>query len=391
MNEGSSLRSHVIPAEAGISADRRLAQAYRYCEWITCRHYENFPVASWLLPAGLRPSVAAIYAFARSADDFADESRYRGRSLELLDQWRDALWASCSPAYGAGTDSQDGSAAPPRRPASLSASLPRFPDRTSEEAGTVAARPARGLLTHPRPRPVSPVPGDHPIFLALADTVRRRALPVQLLDDLLTAFTMDVTKRRYADWEELLTYCRYSANPVGRLVLLLFGIRDPELHARSDEICTGLQLANHWQDLRIDLARGLLYIPQEMLRRHGVSEEELAGMAHEPGSGSFRRPKEGEISVLERDFSASPRNDGVDACFRSLMQELVSRARALFDSGERLLKGVSGGLRLELKLTVLGGRSILHRIEAGRYDVFRRRPALSSLSKLGLLARALLP
>ena len=218
----------------------------------------------------------------------------------------------------------------------------------------------------------------HPIFLALADTVRRRGLPVQLLDDLLTAFTMDVTKRRYADWEDLMTYCRHSANPVGRLVLLLLGIRDPELHARSDEICTGLQLANHWQDLRIDLARDILYIPQDLLRRHGVSEAELKELA-------------ARAELVEARRRSSFDRLRMTANFRSLMQELVGRARALFDSGERLLEGVSGGLRLELKLTVLGGRSILDRIEAAGCDVFRRRPALSSFSKLGLLARALLP
>ena len=162
-----------------------MREAYRYCEWVTAHHYENFPVASWLLPKQIRPHVAAVYAFARSADDFADEGRYRGRSLELLNLWRNALRSSCN----------GGSAA---------------------------------------------MISSHPIFLALADTVRRYDLPVQLLDDLLTAFTMDVTKRRYADWEELLTYCRYSANPVGRLVLLLSGIRDPQLHVRSDDICTAL-------------------------------------------------------------------------------------------------------------------------------------------------------
>ncbi len=127
---------------------RALRDAYRYCEWINARHYENFPVGSWLLPARARPHVAAVYAFARSADDFADEAKHRGRSLDLLAQWRAALLSSVP-----GTDFS-----------------------------------------------------GHPIFIALADTVRRFDLPVQLLDDLLTAFTMDVTKRRYADWEELMNY-----------------------------------------------------------------------------------------------------------------------------------------------------------------------------------------
>ena len=292
-----------------------LERAYRYCEWITYRHYENFPVASWLLPRNLRPHVAAVYAFARSADDFSDESRYEGRGLELLDQWRSALWASC-----------DG------------------------------RQPAAGLVA-----------GHHPIFLALADTVRRREVPVQLLDDLLTAFTMDVTQRRYENWEELMTYCRYSANPVGRLVLGLSGIRDPELCARSDDICTALQLANHWQDLRIDLARDMLYVPQDLMRSFGVTEAELRARCGERG----------------------PASPAAERKFRLLMKELVSRARALFDSGEPLLRHLSGGLRWEIRLTLLGGRSILDRIEAVDYDVFRHRPVLSPVDKARLLTRAI--
>lgn len=278
---------------------KSLREAYRYCQWLTAHHYENFPVASWLLPASKRPHVAAIYAFARSADDFSDEAKYKGRGGELLNQWRSMLWAC-----GNGT------------------------------------------------------PSSHPIFIALSDAIRRCELPVQLCDDLLTAFTMDVTKRRYADWEELATYCRYSANPVGRLVLHIFDRRDPKLFELSDAICTGLQLANHWQDLCIDLAKDRLYIPQSFLARHGVTEESL-----------FRH-------------ETSP-------AFCSLMEELVDRAHLLFDAGEPLLDHVRGRLRLELKLTLLGGRAILNRIEAVGYDVFRHRPALSLPRKLILLSYAL--
>ena len=287
--------------------ERTLRDAYRYCEWINTHHYENFPVGSWLLPARVRPHVAAVYAFARSADDFADEQRYEGRSLELLGRWRAAL------------------------------------------RGT----PPNGL-------------DSHPIFLALSDTVRRFDLPAQLLDDLLTAFTMDVTKRRYADWEELMDYCRHSANPVGRLVLLLCGIRDPQLHAWSDSICTGLQLANHWQDLRIDAARDILYVPRDLMEKHGVTEQELRRLADAGGNGA-----------------------GLPAGYRVLMQELVSRARGIFDEGEPLVGRLSGGLRLEIKLTLLGGRAILDRIEKAGYDVFHHRPVLSGLDKAGLLGRAL--
>lgn len=280
----------------------QLEKAYWYCEWITSHHYENFPVASLLLPPSIRPHVAAIYAFARCADDYADEAKYRGESLRLLDGWRSALWA-CS-TNGA----------------------------------------------------------SHPIFLALADTISRCNLPVQLLDDLLTAFTMDVTKKRYADWEELLTYCRLSANPVGRLVLLIFGLTDPSLAEWSDRICTGLQLANHWQDLGVDfLEKNRLYVPKTLLSQHRVSETELRGI---------------KMGL-------------VPSGFHPLMTDLVQRARTLFDGGESLLKHVTGSLRLELKLTLLGGRSILDKIEASDYDVIRRRPVLSGVNKLRLLTHAL--
>jgi phytoene/squalene synthetase len=358
-----------------------LRRAYRYCGWITTRHYENFPVASWLLPARMRPHVAAVYAFARSADDFADEQRYHGRSLELLDQWRSALWASVPPSPHSG------------------AGFTRTPSSPDIEApgSSVNARSPHP----PSGAKASSVPGDHPIFLALADTVRQHDLPVQLLDDLLTAFTMDVTKRRYNDWPDLMNYCRHSANPVGRLVLLLSGIRDEELHARSDDICSGLQLANHWQDLSVDLARGILYIPQDLMRSFGVTEAELRSYSPCSGLGFTRTPSSPDIEALGSSVNArSPHPpSGAKAApvspvpgqkFRSLMKELVGRARVLFDSGEPLVKHLKGGLRLEIKLTLLGGRTILDRIEAADYDVFRHRPVISTPDKVGLLARALL-
>ena len=291
-----------------------LRQAYRYCEWMTTHHYENFPVASYLLPKSERPAIAAIYAFARSADDFADEAKYQGRSLELLNGWREAL-KTCS------NDSAKGSS-----------------------QSTIAS--------------------SHPIFLALADAIHQHHLPVQLLQDLLTAFTMDVTKKRYANWEDLLTYCRYSANPVGRLVLTVFGVRDPALHELSDCICTGLQLANHWQDLSIDfLEKDRLYIPLDLLNVHGVDIEELREKA--------------------------PHHQRLPTGFRSVLVELVKRSYELFDRGEPLLSKVSGRLRLELKLTVLGGRAILDRVTAMDGHVLRSRPVLSPWAKLNLLAHAI--
>ena len=164
------------------------SEAYRYCQWLTAHHYENFPVASRLMPRRLRPHVAAIYAFARTADDFSDEERDPERALARLRRWGQAL-EQC-----------------------------------------VEGRP------------------DHPVFLALSETIRTYDLPIQLFRDLLTAFTRDVTVTRYATWASLQNdYCRYSANPVGRLVLLLFGYRDPGLHGLSDHICTALQLTNFWQ------------------------------------------------------------------------------------------------------------------------------------------------
>ena len=381
--------------------------AYRYCGWITTRHYENFPVASWLLPPRMRPHVAAVYAFARSADDFADEARYHGRALELLGQWRAALWASCNgsalvpPGIGfvrARSERMEGTSRQ-KEPLVPQSSLTRLPGGTDWIA--VAG----------------PVPGDHPIFLALADTVRRHDLPVQLLDDLLTAFTMDVTKRRYADWPDLMNYCRHSANPIGRLVLLLSGIRDEELHRRSDDICSALQLANHWQDLRIDLARDILYIPQDLMRAHGVTEAELRKMLPAVGDASSRdgqagldRPsgqgvpsgqrgtsEGGRERETSQGFRASGGLDRLGAAgpaasesFRNLMKELVERTRVLFDAGEPLVKHLKGGLRFEIKLTLAGGRAILDRIEAADYDVFHRRPVISTPDKVGLLTRALL-
>jgi len=175
---------------------------------------------------------------------------------------------------------------------------------------------------------------------------------------------MDVTKRRYANWEELMTYCRHSANPVGRLVLTVFGRREPELHRLSDQLCTGLQLANHWQDLSIDLLeKDRLYIPQDFLDRYGIGIEQLK----QSGAGA------------------------PSTVFKELMAELVRRTDEIFDAGEPLLRQVSGCLRLELKLTLLGGRAILDRIVASGYDVFRRRPVLSPAAKLNLLTHALLP
>lgn len=207
-----------------------LRAAYASCERDARAHYENFPVASLLLPSSMRPHVAAVYAFARAADDLADEGRRpSGERLRLLDAW----------AY-----------------------------RLHE----AAARPDA------EPRPAEPgEPANTPqIFSALAATIRARHLPVPLFDDLLSAFRQDVTVMRYGDWSELYDYCRRSANPVGRLVLRIAGAPSAQMDAWSDDICTALQLTNFWQDLAADYARGRLYVPLEELRRHGAGERALA-------------------------------------------------------------------------------------------------------------------
>ncbi len=200
----------------------QIAAAYDHCEGIARGHYENFPVASLLLPRGKRRHVAAIYAFARQADDFADEDGYEGRRLELLADWG-------------------------RR-------LDRAADGKAEE----------------------------PIFIALSDTIRTQQVPVGPMRDLLKAFEQDVSVRSYETFDSLLGYCRLSANPVGRLVLSLFDHRDEPMLVQSDFICTALQLANFWQDVTLDLDKGRCYIPREDLRRFRYSSEDLASRKPTP-------------------------------------------------------------------------------------------------------------
>jgi hydroxysqualene synthase len=271
-------------------------EAFAHCEARVRSHYENFPVGLFV-PRERRPYVHALYAFARAADDFADEAMYEGMRREKLDQWEQRLHA----AY-------------------------------------------RGEA-------------EDPIFVALGATVQRLGIPKELLLDLLSAFRQDTVKSRYDTWDELLDYCRRSANPVGRLVLLVFEQHDPELPAWSDAICTGLQLANHWQDLAVDLRKDRIYLPRE-LRDH--------------------------FGVPEWDLNAGRLTDGFRACLR----EVVARTRALFAQGRPLCDRVGKELRFEMRLTWLGGYSILDGIEAVGYDVFRRRPHHGPLGKARLAWRA---
>ena len=273
-------------------------RAYQYCERLARSHYENFPVGSVLIPKPLRKHFYSIYAFARIADDFADEG-YGAEygecdRLALLEEWRQMLLES--------------------------------------RAGIAR----------------------HPVFVAVARTASEFDLPATLFEDLLSAFAQDVTVRRYECFDQLLDYCRRSANPIGRLILLLFGYRDEQLHRWSDDICTALQLANHWQDVAIDLDKDRVYLPEEDLSRFGVSADDLMSRT---ASGAFK----------------------------SLMEFEVARARALFERGKPLCTSVGGRLGLELRSVWLGGVRILERIEQNSYDVFAHRPVISSTDKLKIL------
>jgi len=192
----------------------------------------------------------------------------------------------------------------------------------------------------------------------LAHTVRQFDLPPALFEDLLSAFSQDITLRRYETFSELMDYCRRSANPIGRLILLLFGYRDEQLHRWSDCICTGLQLANHWQDVAVDLSKDRIYLPQEDLTAFGVTVADL------------------DARVATADF-------------RRLMKFQVTRAGQLMTAGKPLCGAVGGRLGLELRAVWLGGTKILERIEENEYDVFLRRPTIGSADKLAILFRAL--
>jgi phytoene synthase len=282
---------------------RSVAEAFKYCERLARKHYENFPVGSLLVPGGRRKHFYSVYAFARTADDFADEGYEAGelteaRRLAALDDW----------------------------------------ERKLEDC-------YRGRA-------------DHPIFIALAETVSDLRLPIQLFRDLLSAFKQDVVKRRYADYEELLDYCARSANPVGRLILLLFDYRKERLRELSDCVCTALQLANFWQDVEVDMRIDRIYLPQNEMARFGVSEDDLR----------------------EKRFSEG---------YAALLKFQVERTWELFNRGKPLPNLVSGRLAIELRLTWLGGTRILERIEKMGYDTLNARPRISTADKIALLVKAL--
>jgi squalene synthase HpnC len=272
-------------------------RAYQYCEEFARAHTESFPVASRLVPAEIRPHLIALYAFARSADDFADEPQYEGRRIEALDRWEQEL------------------------------------DRCSHGEST------------------------HPVFVALADTIDRRDLPIPPFDDMLTAFRMDLDVRRYATFQALRGYTAKSADPVGRLLLSLFGYRQPELFRFADELSTALQLTNFWQDVAADAARDHIYIPAEDLHFFGVTDADVKAL----------RP--------------SPR-------LRDLLRFEVARTRALYERGRPLLDRLGNDLRLELTLIWLIGAAILDKIEDADFDVFTQRPTIRRRDKAVIMARA---
>jgi squalene synthase HpnC len=278
---------------------RTTRAAYAECRRLARRHYENFPTASFLVPRDKRDALAAIYAFARHADDLADEPGIEGR-LEQLAEWRQKL----------------------------------------EECYHGKA--------------------EHPVFIALRDTIEKFRLSQENFENLLRAFESDVHVNRHNNFSSLLAYCTCSANPVGRLVLELFDHREPELCALSDNICTALQLTNFWQDVGVDLERDRIYLPLEDLARFNYSLDDLGG----------RR---------------------VDDRWRQLLTFQIDRTRGFFLRGQALPEKVRPELRRQLRLTWLGGMAVLSKIEAVGYDVFRARPSLGTVDILRLYLQARRP
>src|SRR5262245_43001980 len=286
-----------------------LAAARAYCAHVAKSHYENFTVVSLLLPRRLVPHFHAVYAYCRWSDDLGDETGGGQRALDLIAWWRDQL-RGCYPSAG--------------------------------------------CLTMP--------PTLHPVMLALCETIRRFNIPQQPFLDLLESFTQDQHVTRYDTFEQLLGYCRNSANPVGRLVLYLFECFDEERAALSDEVCTGLQLANFWQDVARDLTIGRVYLPAEDRARFGYSDEDLESRRSTPA-------------------------------FRELMRFEVDRARGFFERGEKLLPLLPREARVDVDLFIRGGLAILRAVERIDYDVWARRPEVSKWEKgtllLGAMARKL--
>jgi squalene synthase HpnC len=274
-----------------------LEESLAYTRWIATGHYENFHVVSFLLPKHLHQDFYNVYAFCRWADDLGDEIGDPARSLELLAWFRECLYSGAQPR--------------------------------------------------------------HPVFVALQPTIAARRLSIIHFDNLIRAFEQDQTKTRYENWAQLLDYCVYSANPVGRLVLELCGYPDEARARLSDHTCTALQLANFWQDVRVDLDKQRIYLPLDLLKKHGVAERDVIARRHSPA-------------------------------FALAMREAVAYARRLFEQGLDLIPTLDARLALDIELFSRGGQKILDKIESIEYRVLERRPKIGKLERIGLLAQVLL-
>src|SRR5271166_6288476 len=289
-----------LPAEYAIPPSApSLEESREYCQRLARSHYENFSVATWFLPKELRQDFLNVYAYCRISDDLGDEVGDPAASLALLDEWERELEA----CY----------------------------------AG--------------RPR--------HPVFVALAATVRQFEIPKHEFSDLLIAFRQDQRVTRFETFDDVLAYCRYSANPVGHLVLYLCGYHDAERQQLSDYTCTALQLANFWQDVSVDYGKGRIYLPLEDLRRYSVTEGDLAESRNTPA-------------------------------FRQMMKFEVERARQWFERGLPLIAKVDAALAIDIELFSRGGQEILRSEERQEFAVLGQRPVISRTRKLALVARAAL-
>jgi squalene synthase HpnC len=287
-----------VKSPAALSKTYSPEEALLYTRWLATHHYENFHVVSFLLPQRLHQDFYNVYSYCRWADDLGDEIGDRAESLRLLEWWRGEL------------------------------------------EGMYAGR------------------ASHPIFVALAGTVRQYAIPREPFDHLIDAFIQDQTVGRYRDWDDLFGYCRNSANPVGRLVLYLCGYSDAARQRLSDATCTALQLANFWQDVTVDWQKDRVYMPLEVLDRHGCPVDDLGARRFTPA-------------------------------FRSAMCECVDKARELFLKGLPLVGMVDRRLALDLDLFSRGGMRVLDKIEARGYDVLSGRPAISKGERVGILLSSL--
>jgi len=279
------------------SMERRwsLQESLAYTRWLSTNHYENFHVVSFLLPKELHQDFYNVYAFCRWADDLGDEIGDTAESLRLLRWWRELL---------------------------------------ASENG-------------------------HPVFVALRPTIAARRLPMVCFENLISAFEHDQVVMRYRNWDEVMAYCVNSANPVGRLVLALCGYHDEARAVLSDNTCSGLQLANFWQDVRVDVGKGRIYLPQDLLMRHGVSEADVLGLRQSAG-------------------------------FEAAMREAVVYARGFFEAGLPLIPTLDARLALDIELFSRGGMAILDKIEAGGYQVLDARPKIEKSERVWLLAKTIL-